>query len=171
MVRPAGETFVCESSAVLVARRNGTPRTRHALEARAEWRHKLGRTGWTATDVVFGASLFAIFMLNMLDITITLIHISAAGWIAEGNPLIRTLALAGGALLPTLFKIIVIVTSMTIMWQLYRRTQLAMATARTRDAHNRARIILRTQVAATAFLFMLYAFVIQNNVVITWLQS
>lgn len=168
MVQSAGETFVCETSAVLVARRDGRPRTRHALEERAMWRHKLGRTGWTSMDVVFGTSLFAIFMLNMLDITITLIHISAAGWIAEGNPLIRGLAAVGGAMLPTAFKLVVVVASMTIMWQLYRRTQIAMATARTREARDRARFILRTQVGATAFLFLLYAFIIQNNVIITW---
>lgn len=168
MVHSAGEEFVCETSAVLFARRDSTPRTRHALDARVAWLNAIGRGSWTAADVVFMTALFAIFLLNMLDITITLIHIAAVGWAAEGNPLVRSLAEFGGAILPTTFKVIIISTAMYVMWRLYRETQTAMSSARTVTARRRAVFVLRAQMVSTTALFLLYAWIIQNNARITW---
>ena len=163
------ESVVLEQTSVLFARRQGPPRTRHAYEVRTALRAKQGRFAWTALDIGFLGVLFTIFILNMLDITITLIHIGNVGWIAEGNPIIRVIAERGAAGLAVLFKVVIILGSMWIMWHLYRQTQIAMATARGADARRRAVFVFRSQLVATGVLLALYTWIIQNNVRIAWL--
>lgn len=165
----ANEMVLVEQSAVLFARRAGPTRKRHAYELRTALRMKHRRAGWTPFDIGFVVALFVLFVLNMMDITITLIHIGNAGWIAEGNPLIRNMAERGTDLAPVVFKIVVISGASAIMWRLYRQTTVAMWTARTSVDRRRAQFVFRSQLIATGILLALYTWIIQNNVRITWL--
>ena len=89
--------LVCETSAVLVARHPAKrPRT-PLSETRLAWRQRNGRAGWSGFDLGFASSLVAIFLLNLLDITVTLVHTGRVGWVAEANGLIRFMAESGGA--------------------------------------------------------------------------
>lgn len=162
------ETVLVDQTAVLFARRSGPRRTRHAYEVRQAWRLKQRRLGWTRLDVVFWLALFVIFILNVADITITLLHIANTGWEAEGNPLIRMLAETGSASFVVVMKLGIILGAMWLLWYLYRQTAIAMATARDVPGRRRANMVFRTQIGATLFLMGLYTWIIQNNVRITF---
>jgi len=94
--------------------------------------------------------------------------VSDVGWAAEGNYVIRRLGELGGAALPILFKSVVIVGALVVMWRIYNATQVAAVTARTDEARRRTSAILRTQAAATAALLVLYVYVIGRNALIVW---
>lgn len=168
-VRRPGEQVLVEQTAVLFARRTGPARKRHAYDVRAAWRLKQGRIPLTRLDIAFLFSLFVIFVLNVADITITLIHIANAGWEAEGNPLIRTIAEQASPAIVVAFKLGIIIGSMWLLWFLYRQTVVAMSTARDDVGRRKANFVFRTQIGATLFLMGLYTWIIQNNLRITWL--
>ncbi len=166
MRRTPGPVLVDVSSLVVSRRKEAASET--ARTERLVWRDRAGRGAWSTMDGAYLMALFAIVGLNLLDITITLIHTSAVGWEAEGNLLIRFIAETGGVLVAVGFKLALVAVALATMWYLFRRTSHSIAVARDRKARNRVVGVQRVIAAGTLLLVAFYVWVVQHNIQVVW---
>lgn len=166
-MRRAPGPVIVDVSSLIVARRVGE-RPGSASTRRLEWRDRMGRGSWTAMDMGYILALFAIVTLNLLDITITLIHTGMHGWETEGNPLIRFIAENVGVAVVVVFKLALVGVALVIMWYVYRRARHAIAVARDRSLHRQAFLVQSVVATATLVLVAFYVWVVQHNVGVVW---
>lgn len=166
MRRSPGPIVVDVSSLVVARRREAASETARA--ERLVWRDRAGRGSWSTMDGAYLMALFAIVGLNLLDITITLIHTSAVGWEAEGNLLIKFIAETGGVAAAVAFKLALVGVALALMWYLFRRTSHSIQVAR--DAKARSRVVAVQWVIAggTLLLIAFYVWVVQHNINVVW---
>lgn len=161
-----GQVLV-DVSSIVVARRSPGASSRMASE-RLVWRDRYRRGAWNAVDMGYIMALFVIVVLNLLDITITLIHTSNVGWEAEANLLIRHVAESAGEGVVVLFKLALVGAALGIMWYLFRRSRHAVAVARDRSGYKQAVMVHGVILAGTSFLLLFYVWVVLHNVGVVW---
>lgn len=116
--------------------------------------------------VVYLFLLFSLWVVNGIDLALTLHWTGDVGWTAEGNRIMRAIAHAGGTWGFVLYKVLLMTLVVLVLWWLYLRVEDHVHHARHRPHQARARMGFATVIAATVALMGFYVWVIANNLAV-----
>ena len=113
--------------------------------------------------VLFLFVLFALWLLNVADLVVTIHWTGDAGWAAEGNRIMRAVATIFGTVGFIAYKILLMTFVVLALWWLYLRFERTEQRLRTRW-HLRALAAMRlVAIALTLALATFYSWVVWNN--------
>lgn len=146
---PAGPVVVADLHALFVAR--GTHPARRVTPPP------------TRSGTAYLLSLFLLWVLNLIDLALTVHWTGQVGWGAEGNLKMRSIALLFGPLGFIVYKTLLMTIVVLVLWWLYRRFE----TEALRVRKNWQLVALdwmrRLGVTLTLVLIGFYVWVLANN--------